>query len=67
MGRGRGVGGGVCQKGNERIDDEALETRSNNNYGEGGAKKAPIWYAKDVCSDKSTRKTLGRLDLDSWT
>ena len=49
---------------NERIDDEALETRSNNNYGKSGANKALIWYAKDVCSGESTRKTLGRLDLD---
>jgi hypothetical protein len=38
--------------GNERIDGKALETRSNNNYRESGAKKAPIWYAKDyVCRD----------------
>jgi len=27
------IGGSVCQVVNERIDGEALETRSNNNYG----------------------------------
>ena len=53
--------------GNERIDNELLETRSNNSYGKRGAKKMPIWYTKDVCSDKPTRKTLERLDLDSQT
>jgi len=47
---------------NERIDDKALETRSNNNYGESDAMKEPMWYAKDMCAAKMQRK-----HLDVWT
>jgi hypothetical protein len=39
----------VSKTGNEWIDDEALETRSNNNYGGGGAKKAPVDGMPRIC------------------
>lgn len=46
------------------MDDEALETQSNNNYGKSRAKVAPIWYAKDIIS--AARNKQGK-QLNAWT
>ena len=50
--------------GNEWIGGRAVETRSNNNYGESGVKKAPICYAKDVCAVTVNKENTWRFG--SW-
>ena len=53
----------VSKMGNEWIDDEAPETRSNNNYGGSSAKKVPVDGMPRICVQCQNQR--GK-HLDVW-